>query len=183
MPDSEPLWLLVERLPTALSCRVGFEGTFVRATHVRDGARDTRIVLLDHSGEELEVPLLAVAPANPSIQDEVEDIGALSHLNEASMYHLIATRYARRHVYTRAGSVLVAVNPFAPMADLYSQQALETYRRASSPANWLHMLPTCDAFAASRQFQQRKYPTTRNTPSLRVQRRLQLHAGAPIAHC
>ena len=46
----------------------------------------------------------------------------------------------------------------------------------------LHVFPTCDAFVAARQFQRRRWPTTRNTPSPRVQRRLQLHAGVHIAY-
>ena len=82
------------------------------------------------------VPPSAVVPANPALQDQLDDIGELSHLNEPALFHLVASRYARRQIYTRAGPVLVAVNPYSPQPALYSKLVLEAFqRRSTSGAN------------------------------------------------
>jgi len=78
----------------------------------------------------LDVPVAALSPANAVLQDGAEDIGQLSHLNEAAMYHLIAVRFVdSRKMYTRAGPVLVAMNPFAAQPKLYATDVLEAYQR------------------------------------------------------
>ena len=69
------------------------------------------------------------------MQDGVDDLGLLSHLNEPSLFHVVARRYlGERKIYTRAGSVLVALNPFTPLPSLYSSSVLEAYRASSESA-------------------------------------------------
>jgi myosin heavy subunit len=86
--------------------------------------------LLADGANEFQVPLNALDPANPALQDSVDDIGRLSHLNEATLYHLIASRFlVGKAIYTRAGPVLVALNPFSPQPKLYATQVLESYQR------------------------------------------------------
>ena len=56
-----------------------------------------------------------VVPANPGMLDEMEDLTRLSFLNEPSILHNLLRRFQADSIYTAAGSVLVAINPFRPV--------------------------------------------------------------------
>lgn len=56
-----------------------------------------------------------VVPANPDLLDEMEDLTRLSFLNEPSILHNLLGRFQRDKIYSSAGSVLVAINPFRPV--------------------------------------------------------------------
>ncbi|CAH9135658.1 unnamed protein product [Cuscuta epithymum] len=58
------------------------------------------------------VPTSDLLPANPDILEGVDDLTQLSYLNEPSVLHNLKTRYIRGAIYSKAGPVLVAVNPF-----------------------------------------------------------------------
>ena len=101
-------------------------------------------------GSSVEVPSAALDAANPELQDDLDDIGKLSHLNEACLFHLVATRYLTgRHIYTSAGPVLVALNPFTPQPALYSTSMLEAYQRHSTAADGGGAAPHVFALAAT----------------------------------
>lgn len=51
-------------------------------------------------------------PANPSILDAATDLTNLSYLNEPSILHGLRLRYEKDEIYTQAGPVLIAINPF-----------------------------------------------------------------------
>ena len=130
-------WLVTARLTASQSTKLGLAPgapPFLPVHRVHT-ATSTATVQLD-GVNVVDVPLHALDPANPSVQDELDDIGELSHLNEASMYHLLASRFvASRRMYTRAGPVLVALNPYEQQPQLYATDVLETYqRRARSMA-------------------------------------------------
>ena len=61
-----------------------------------------------------------------------DDIAELSSLNEPSLLELVKTRYEAKSIYTRAGPVLVAVNPYTDVSQLYAAEVRETYRHAAS---------------------------------------------------
>ncbi|KAI0507448.1 hypothetical protein KFK09_013573 [Dendrobium nobile] len=50
-------------------------------------------------------------PANPNILDGTDDLIQLSYLNEPSVLYSLKRRYADDMIYTKAGPLLVAVNP------------------------------------------------------------------------
>ena len=54
----------------------------------------------------------SVVPANPAILDGIDNLTGLSYLNEPSLLHNLRQRYATDAIYTLAGPVLVAINPF-----------------------------------------------------------------------
>ncbi|KAA8528899.1 hypothetical protein F0562_033613 [Nyssa sinensis] len=54
----------------------------------------------------------SLLPANPDILDGVDDLMQLSYLNEPSVLYNLQYRYERDMIYTKAGPVLVAINPF-----------------------------------------------------------------------
>jgi myosin-5 len=62
----------------------------------------------------------------------VEDVVVLSELTEEIILDVLQTRYAHHDIYTSAGNVLMAINPFSPVP-LYTNQILNTYRKAYVP--------------------------------------------------
>jgi len=56
----------------------------------------------------------------------------LPHLNEPGVLWNLRTRYAHDAIYTYTGSILIAVNPFAPLPHLYGAEMMAQY--ASSGA-------------------------------------------------
>ncbi len=54
----------------------------------------------------------ALVPANPGVLDGAPDLTGLTYLNEPSILHGLHLRYADDAIYTHAGPVLIALNPF-----------------------------------------------------------------------
>lgn len=79
------------------------------------------LIKLEHNGEQLIVDEDDIEKANSSKLDLVEDICHLKHLNEASVLHVLRQRYANNLIHTRAGPILMVVNPMAPLS-LYSEK-------------------------------------------------------------
>ncbi|KAL7087756.1 hypothetical protein ACP275_13G088300 [Erythranthe tilingii] len=82
--------------------------------------------LLDES--VVTVPTQDLLPANPDILEGVDDLIQLSYLNEPSVLHNLQYRYSRDIVYSKAGPVLVAVNPFKDV-QLYGNDFVTAYRQ------------------------------------------------------
>ncbi|KAK4796712.1 hypothetical protein SAY86_029038 [Trapa natans] len=86
------------------------------------------------SGTSINVPVGELLPANPDILEGVEDLIQLSYLNEPSVLHCLQYRYSRDMIYSKAGPVLVAINPFKD-TQIYGRDVITSYRNrtASSP--------------------------------------------------
>nr|XP_027095325.1 myosin-1-like [Coffea arabica]XP_027095326.1 myosin-1-like [Coffea arabica] len=85
-------------------------------------------VVISLSGEKiLKVNSDDLLPANPDILDGVDDLMQLSYLNEPSVLCNLQYRYNRDMIYTKAGPVLVAINPFKKVP-LYGNDFIEAYR-------------------------------------------------------
>nr|XP_027098117.1 myosin-1-like [Coffea arabica]XP_027098118.1 myosin-1-like [Coffea arabica] len=85
-------------------------------------------VVISLSGEKiLKVNSDDLLPANPDILDGVDDLMQLSYLNEPSVLYNLQYRYNRDMIYTKAGPVLVAINPFKKVP-LYGNNFIEAYR-------------------------------------------------------
>nr|XP_029116747.1 myosin-1 isoform X3 [Elaeis guineensis] len=87
---------------------------------------DSDVMLSD--GKVLRVSVENLLPANPDILDGVDDLIQLSYLNEPSVLHNLQYRYSRDLVYTKAGPVLVAFNPFKKVS-LYGNDFVAAYRQ------------------------------------------------------
>ncbi|KAF3608274.1 hypothetical protein DY000_02048419 [Brassica cretica] len=97
-------------------------------------------------GNVLKVISETLVPANPDILDGVDDLMQLSYLNEPSVLYNLEYRYNQDMIYTKAGPVLVAVNPFKetkagpvlvavnPFKEvpLYGDSNIEAYRKRSN---------------------------------------------------
>ncbi|KAH7544217.1 hypothetical protein JRO89_XS15G0130300 [Xanthoceras sorbifolium] len=78
------------------------------------------------SGNVVKVPTGELLPANPDILEGVDDLIQLSYLNEPSVIHNLRYRYSRDTIYSKAGPVLVAVNPFKDV-QIYGNKFVTAY--------------------------------------------------------
>ncbi|XP_058832508.1 unconventional myosin-XVIIIa isoform X3 [Topomyia yanbarensis] len=115
--SSEKVWLIHRGGFTAAS----------KLPHSISSEPGKTMLQLEHNGEELSVDDDDIEQANPETLDLVEDICQLRHLNEASMLHVLRQRYASNLIHTRAGPVLLVVNPMAPLS-LYSEKVVSMFR-------------------------------------------------------
>lgn len=84
-------------------------------------------VTLKHSGDIITVDEDDLEKANPFEQDLVEDLCNLKHLNEASVLHCIRQRFGNNLIHTKAGHILIVVNPMQPLS-LYSEKVVSMFR-------------------------------------------------------
>lgn len=56
-----------------------------------------------------------------------DDMNSLSDLTEGSLLWNLKIRYEKSQIYTYAGSILVAVNPYK-MFDIYNLQVIRQYQ-------------------------------------------------------
>ncbi|THG22940.1 hypothetical protein TEA_019557 [Camellia sinensis var. sinensis] len=68
------------------------------------------VLLLD--GTAVKVSTGELLPANPDVLEGVDDLIQLSYLNEPSVLHNLQYRYCHDIIYSKAGPVLIAINPF-----------------------------------------------------------------------
>ncbi|KAK7280632.1 hypothetical protein RJT34_25697 [Clitoria ternatea] len=87
----------------------------------------TESVISLPDGKVLKVKEESLVPANPDILDGVDDLMQLSYLNEPSVLYNLQYRYNQNMIYTKAGPVLVAVNPFKKVP-LYGNDYIEAYK-------------------------------------------------------
>lgn len=81
-------------------------------------------------GKVLRLKTECLQPANPEILDGVDDLMQLSYLSEPSVLYNLQYRYSKDMIYTKAGPVLVAVNPFKKVS-LYGNEYIDAYRNKS----------------------------------------------------
>ncbi|XP_055807191.1 myosin-2-like isoform X2 [Solanum dulcamara] len=94
---------------------------------VQSTSGDQASVLLS-DGSVVAVPVGELLPANPDILQGVDDLIQLCYLNEPSVIHNLQYRYAQDRIYTKAGPVLIAVNPFKEI-QLYGNKLVTAYRK------------------------------------------------------
>ncbi|WCJ40061.1 myosin 1 [Euphorbia peplus] len=90
----------------------------------------TESVISLPDGKVLKVKSESLVQANPDILDGVDDLMQLSYLNEPSVLYNLQYRYNQDMIYTKAGPVLVAVNPFKKVP-LYGNDYIEAYKNKS----------------------------------------------------
>ncbi|KAG2637687.1 hypothetical protein PVAP13_2NG533600 [Panicum virgatum] len=87
---------------------------------------DAEILLAD--GKILTISPERLLPANPDVLDGVDDLIQMSYLNEPSVLHNLQLRYSRDLIYTKAGPVLIAVNPLKEIP-LYGKASMLQYKQ------------------------------------------------------
>ncbi|CAL5062174.1 unnamed protein product [Urochloa decumbens] len=87
---------------------------------------DAEILLA--SGKVLTMSPERLLPANPDVLDGVDDLIQMSYLNEPSVLYNLQLRYSRDLIYTKAGPVLIAVNPLKEVP-LYGKASILQYKQ------------------------------------------------------
>lgn len=104
-------------------------------TLLENPSADGCLVKMNDEGSDAaprRVGLCELAPANSSSSPDEQDICSLSFLHEPAVTHNLRVRYDRGEIYTRAGPVLVAVNPFENLGGLYSAEKAACYAEAEA---------------------------------------------------
>ncbi|GAA0140427.1 actin binding motor protein [Lithospermum erythrorhizon] len=102
------------------------DGNWDLVTIIKTSGDESLIKLSEE--KVLKVNHGSLIPANPDILDGVDDLMQLSFLNEPSVLYNLQYRYDRDVIYTKAGPVLVALNPFKKVP-LYGDEYVEAYRQ------------------------------------------------------
>ncbi|XP_019251724.1 PREDICTED: myosin-2-like isoform X3 [Nicotiana attenuata] len=97
------------------------------AGQIQSTSGDKASVLLS-DGSVVAVPIGELLPANPDILQGVNNLIQLCYLNEPSVVHNLQHRYHQDRIYTKAGPVLIAVNPFKEI-QLYGNEHITAYRQ------------------------------------------------------
>ena len=69
----------------------------------------------------------ACKPCNSEQPLGVDDLIKLTHLHEAAILDVVASRARRGVIYTAVGQILLAVNPYKALPRLYGDDALRAY--------------------------------------------------------
>ncbi|KAL4335923.1 hypothetical protein GQ457_07G014070 [Hibiscus cannabinus] len=94
---------------------------------IRSTSGEESVVTLSN-GNVVEVSTSELLPANPGILEGENDLIQLSYLNEPSLLHNFKHRYSQDMIYSKAGPVLIAVNPFKDV-QIYEKDFVTSYRQ------------------------------------------------------
>lgn len=61
----------------------------------------------------------------------VDDILKLREFSEMSLIHTLRVRYGRDEIYTFVGTILISINPYKWLKDLYSDIVMQEYHKSS----------------------------------------------------
>ncbi|XP_053603321.1 myosin heavy chain 95F isoform X2 [Plodia interpunctella] len=95
-----------------------------------------------------------IFPAGDPAKD-VDDNCELMFLNEATLLNNILTRYEKNKIYTYVANILLAVNPYEDIKDLYSSNTIKKYQGKSLGELAPHVFAIADkAFRDMKSFKQ-----------------------------
>ncbi|CAH8317860.1 unnamed protein product [Eruca vesicaria subsp. sativa] len=120
-------------------CRVG-NGQW-HLGKIQSSTGEAACVALSNT-EVVEVSMKEILPANPEILEGVDDLIQLSYLNEPSVLYNLRIRYSQDLIYSKAGPVLIAVNPFKKV-QIYGNEIRSAYQKKALVAP--HVYAVADA--------------------------------------
>ena len=121
------------------------EQTFVQGELLDDFPLDNKtddvreVRLLTGNNETRQVKSRELQLVNPATFDKVENMSELTHLNEPSVLHNLENRYLDDLIYTYSGLFLVAINPYANIGRLYTQEFVDKYHGSKREDNSPHI--------------------------------------------
>eukprot|EP01102_Stenamoeba_stenopodia_P002108 TRINITY_DN11872_c0_g1_i1.p1 TRINITY_DN11872_c0_g1~~TRINITY_DN11872_c0_g1_i1.p1 ORF type:complete len:1388 (+),score=341.30 TRINITY_DN11872_c0_g1_i1:151-4314(+) len=89
-------------------------------------------VKLTETRNEVTVPESSVVPTHPDHLKVVDDMVAMGDLHEAAILHNVKQRYQKDTIYTYIGPVVISLNPFKAIPNLYNTQTIDQYRNPDS---------------------------------------------------
>jgi myosin-6 len=116
------------------------DGKKVWVPHPLDGFRLGRIVDIGSDGVTVELvdssrpssqrvnaSFDSTFPADEYDNKDVEDNCSLMYLNEATLLNNIRLRYKKNCIYTYVANILIALNPYFDVPELYSSPTIKSY--------------------------------------------------------
>ncbi|EFA81156.1 calmodulin-binding protein [Heterostelium album PN500] len=89
------------------------------------------VVELEHDGSEVSTAKNAIQIINPFDLRDFTDMVKINDLSEAYLLHNLKHRYQNNKIYTWIGNVLVSINPFKSINNLYGPEKLTLYSDVS----------------------------------------------------
>ncbi|EPS63247.1 hypothetical protein M569_11538, partial [Genlisea aurea] len=97
-------------------------------------------------GKKVTVSTSKLYPKDEDVPaDGVDDMTKLSYLHEPGVLHNLATRYQLNLIYTYTGSILISINPFRRLPNLYDAHIMEQYKGAAFGKLSPHVFAIADA--------------------------------------
>ncbi|XP_060526267.1 myosin heavy chain 95F isoform X2 [Cylas formicarius] len=117
-----------------------------------DGAE---VVPLDSKHAKRTLPFSDIYRAYVEKDRDYDDNCEMMFLNEGSLLHNIRTRYYKNKIYSFVANILIAINPYKDIAELYSGKTVASYRGKSLGEMPPHVFAIADkAFRDMRVFKQ-----------------------------
>ncbi|ELT99775.1 hypothetical protein CAPTEDRAFT_154601 [Capitella teleta] len=104
---------------------------FKKGSIVDIGSDTITVEPFDTPGQTISAPYDKVYPAEEYDNKDVEDNCSLMYLNEATLLNNIRIRYMKNGIYTYVANILIAVNPYIELPQLYSNDTIHSYRGKS----------------------------------------------------
>ena len=86
----------------------------------------------------------SVFPAEEDDSKDVDDNCSLMYLNEATLLNNVRLRYSKDKIYTYVANILVAVNPYFEISNLYSSDTIRSYLGRSLGTRPPHVFAIAD---------------------------------------
>merc|ERR1712135_185236 len=99
---------------------------FIRG-EVQEAAEDGTCTILTEKGDKVTQKKDDVQFANPGKFEQATDMADMTHLNEATVLHNLASRYRVMRIYTYSGLFCVCVNPYKWLP-IYGDVVVNMYR-------------------------------------------------------
>ncbi|KAF0762385.1 myosin heavy chain 95F isoform X1 [Aphis craccivora] len=105
---------------------------FVLATIVDLGMDEVTVQPVGTSKANFTLPLDRMYTADPHFDNkDVDDNCSLMHLNEATLLNNVKIRYSKDKIYTYVANILISVNPYIEIKNLYSTDVMQKYKGKS----------------------------------------------------
>lgn len=95
------------------------------------GSDSLTLEIYDTPGKTVSAPPDSVYPAEEYENKDVDDNCALMYLNEANLLQNIRLRYKKDTIYTYVANILIAINPYKDLTELYSSDTIRKYQGKS----------------------------------------------------
>eukprot|EP00794_Sanderia_malayensis_P000402 gene402-1036_t len=95
------------------------------------GTDNISVAPFDAKGKVIVAPYNRVFPAEDDVNHDVDDNCSLMYLNEATLLHNLKLRYKKDIIYTYVANILIAVNPYHEVKELYSKETILKYKGKS----------------------------------------------------
>lgn len=117
-----------------------------------DGAE---VLPLDPKYSKKVLPFSDIFRANVEKDKDYDDNCEMMFLNEGSLLHNIRTRYYKNKIYSYVANILIAVNPYKDIPELYASQTIKSYKGKSLGELPPHVFAIADkAFRDMKVFKQ-----------------------------